>query len=63
MRQRIEEAKRLMLECEESLSWIALSCGFADQSHFCRSFRRAEGDNPDFWRRLRASGPRVAMAD
>jgi len=63
MRQRIEEAKRLMLEREESLSQIALACGFADQSHFCRSFRRAEGDSPNFWRRQHASGPRVAMAD
>ena len=63
MRQRIEEAKRLMLEREESLSQIALACGFADQSHFCRSFRRAESDSPNFWRRLHASGPRVAMAD
>src|SRR3546814_15694485 len=63
MRQRIEEAKRLMLEREEALSQIALACGFADQSHFCRSFRRAAGDSPNFWRRLHASVPRVTMAD
>jgi AraC-like DNA-binding protein len=63
MRQRIEEAKRLMLECEEPLSQIALACGFADQSHFCRTFRRTEGDSPNLWRRLRASGLRVAVAD
>jgi AraC family transcriptional regulator len=63
MRQRIQEAKRLMLECEKPLSQIALACGFADQSHFCRSFRRTEGDSPNLWRRQRASGFRMAVAD
>lgn len=55
MRHRVEEAKRLMLACDEPLSQIALTCGFADQSHFCRSFRRAEGASPNLWRRLHAS--------
>ncbi|WP_340115579.1 AraC family transcriptional regulator [Pelagibius sp. 7325] len=62
MLRRIEEAKRLMLVSDEPLSQVALACGFADQSHFCRSFRRAEGASPNLWRRARAFGPVTAMA-
>jgi len=62
MQQRIEEAKRLMLVSDEPLSQVALACGFADQSHFCRSFRRAEGASPNLWRRVHAFGPVTAMA-
>ena len=63
MRQRIEEAKRLMLVSDEPLSQVALACGFADQSHFCRSFRRAEGGSPNLWRRLHAFGPAAAITE
>jgi AraC-like DNA-binding protein len=42
---------------EESLSQIALSCGFADQSHFSRLFRREVKASPANWRRQRRVVP------
>jgi AraC family transcriptional regulator len=48
---RIEQAKRLMLSTREPLSHIALACGFSDQPHFNKLFRRRIGMSPGIWRR------------
>jgi AraC family transcriptional regulator len=53
MRQRILRAQELMLSTREPLSELALSCGFADQSHFTRLFVRLVGETPNNWRRSR----------
>src|SRR5713101_3553656 len=37
---RLERARRAMLKGQEPLSQIALSCGFADEAHLARLFRR-----------------------
>ena len=37
---RLRIASRAMMYTDASLSEIALKCGFADQSHFSREFRR-----------------------
>lgn len=55
IRRRIEYAQGLMLSAEVPLSQIALDCGFADQAHFCRLFRRVVGETPGSWRRARLS--------
>ncbi|MFE3838605.1 helix-turn-helix transcriptional regulator, partial [Pseudogemmobacter sonorensis] len=52
-RLRIERAKTLLLQGEQSLAAIALDAGFADQAHFTRSFRRLAGQTPGLWRRQR----------
>ena len=49
---RIARAKALLRCPDQSLSEIAHACGFADQSHFTRTFRRAAGMPPGRWRRL-----------
>ena len=49
--QRIEAAKRCLTDGKASLADIALACGFADQSHFTASFRKAVGVPPGTWRR------------
>jgi AraC family transcriptional regulator len=54
---RVERAKRMMIASAESLTEIALDCGFADQSHLNRQFRRAVGVTPGQWRRSSASAP------
>ena len=51
IRLRLALAQRLMLTTEDSLSHIALSCGFADQAHFSRWFRRETDTTPGAWRR------------
>jgi transcriptional regulator GlxA family with amidase domain len=48
---RVERAKLLMRSTSEQLSDIALACGFADQPHLNRSFRRLVGLSPGVWRR------------
>jgi AraC-like DNA-binding protein len=40
-----------MLLSNESLTQIALACGFADQAHYCRVFRDVVGLTPNAWRR------------
>ncbi|WP_197434377.1 AraC family transcriptional regulator [Agrobacterium vitis] len=50
-RRRIDHAKQLMLTTDTPLCEIAIACGFADQSHFCRVFRRITGQTPAAWRR------------
>jgi transcriptional regulator GlxA family with amidase domain len=52
---RIERAKLMMTSTRERLSDIALACGFADQSHLNRYFRRIVGITPGVWRRHRAA--------
>jgi AraC-like DNA-binding protein len=47
---RVERARQEMLEGQEPLSQIALSCGFADQAHLARIFRREMGLAPSAWR-------------
>ncbi len=49
---RVEAARQYMLCSANSLSEIALSHGFCDQSHFCRVFRRETGMSPQVWRKL-----------
>jgi AraC family transcriptional regulator len=49
---RIERAKLLMRSTRERLTDIALACGFADQSHLNRYFRRVVGMSPGLWRRM-----------
>lgn len=48
---RLQRARRLLLQ-GASLADAAFACGFADQSHFTRQFRRAYGVTPGRWRAL-----------
>jgi AraC family transcriptional regulator len=50
MLQRIEAAKRRLVDDTASLADIALGCGFADQSHFTATFRKTVGVPPGTWR-------------
>ena len=50
VRLRLERAMLLMRHTQRSLSDVALAVGFADQSHFCRTFRRLTGVTPAHWR-------------
>ncbi|MBA2679458.1 MAG: helix-turn-helix transcriptional regulator, partial [Ktedonobacteraceae bacterium] len=40
LRQRVEAAQRLLKETRAPLASIALECGFANQSHLTRIFKR-----------------------
>jgi AraC family transcriptional regulator len=52
-RRRIERAQGLILASRLPLGQIAADCGFADQAHFTKLFRRITGESPGEWRRVR----------
>jgi AraC-like DNA-binding protein len=57
---RVQKARELMESTRDSLSAIALSCGFSDQSHLTRAFRSVMGSSPGAWRRERRMGVTAA---
>jgi AraC family transcriptional regulator len=58
---RLERARHEILAGQKPLSQIALSCGFADQAHLARLFRRETGQPPSEWRRRQTIGSSVRM--
>jgi AraC family transcriptional regulator len=53
VRRRVELAAQYMIQSDSPLSDIALRCGFVDQAHLCKHFRRITGESPAAWRRVR----------
>ena len=51
IKRRLDRAKSMLPDGSLLLSDIALACGFADQSHFTRTFTREVGSSPGLWRR------------
>lgn len=51
VRLRLERAMTLMAYTDVSLTDVAFAAGFADQSHFSRSFRRLTGVTPAAFRK------------
>ena len=49
---RLTQAKFLLETSDDSLVEIGLACGFADHSHFTRTFSRLVGVSPRAWRQL-----------
>lgn len=50
MRRRLERACTLLADTDDSISDIALSCGFSDQSHLTRTFTIFLDTTPAVWR-------------
>lgn len=49
--QRIEQAKRLLVNSHLSVPEIALECGFSHRVSFSKAFARLTGEGPSAWRR------------
>lgn len=54
---RMAEARRLLLHSHEPVDAIAGRVGYADPTHFIRTFRRAHGATPASWRAGRHGPP------
>jgi AraC family transcriptional regulator len=52
MQQRLDRAKQLLRLPEFTVTRIALECGFANQSHFAKYFRRYTGVSPTQFRQM-----------
>ncbi|MEM6980710.1 MAG: AraC family transcriptional regulator [Planctomycetota bacterium] len=50
VRIRIENAARMLRETDETVSSVALACGFYDHAHFSRSFRKLMQCSPSAYR-------------
>lgn len=55
LRERVRRAADLMSSTELPIDQIAVTCGFVDQSHLSRVFRRVMDMPPAAWRRARRS--------
>ena len=53
LKARVERAREMLEKTAESVGEIANACGFADQSHLTRTFRKLFGTPPGAWRRTR----------
>jgi AraC-like DNA-binding protein len=63
LRNKIVQAKEMLLHSGLSLPAIAYACGFVDQSHLGRWFKRLTGVSPRAWQRMRLDGdPTLARA-
>jgi len=57
---RLGVASRALIYTNQSLSELAMTCGFADQSHFTREFRRQFGRTPRNYREHYRTGAAVS---
>jgi AraC-like DNA-binding protein len=51
LNQRLQKAKTLLMDSNESLADVACECGFCDQSHLSHAFSRRFGLSPGAWRK------------
>jgi AraC family transcriptional regulator len=62
-RMRVARAQNLMRIYSDPLRQIAGECGFADQAHLTRCFRKIVGEPPGIWRARRCRSPQKGHSD
>jgi AraC family transcriptional regulator len=53
--QRLEKAKKLLVDSDLTISDVAYDCGFASQSHLTRLFRKHLNITPKEYRQITSS--------
>ncbi|CAO4136107.1 helix-turn-helix domain-containing protein [Methylorubrum extorquens] len=59
LRRRIDRAQYLLIETNTPVAQIAVECGFGDQTHLTRAFKRLSGVTPASYRRKTNGGGRA----
>jgi AraC family transcriptional regulator len=57
VQRRVDRSQQLMRSTNAPLASIAADCGFSDQAHFSRVYRKVVGITPGIWRRIQSSMP------
>lgn len=60
-RRRLEEAADLLAAGADSISAVAVLCGFSDQAHLTRAFKSVYGLTPGAFRRAKAALPKRSI--
>ena len=50
--QRIQKAKKLLIETNKPIKEVCLSCGFENESYFYRTFKKSQRVTPTDFRRV-----------
>ena len=56
---RVELVCTMLITTREPICQLALVCGFSDQAHLCKVFRRTMGMSPSAWCRAMPADPRI----
>ena len=56
---RVELVCTMLITTREPICQVALVCGFSEQAHLCKVFRRTTGMSPSAWRRAMTADPRI----
>ena len=56
---RVELVCTMLITTREPICQVALACGFCEQAHLCKVFRRTMGMSPSAWRRAMTADPRI----
>jgi AraC family transcriptional regulator len=59
---RVELVCTMLITTREPICQLALMCGFSEQAHLCKVFRRTMGMSPSAWRRAMTADPRIRTA-
>jgi AraC family transcriptional regulator len=60
-RRRAQRAAELLADTRRPLSSLSYDAGYADQSHFCRIFKRETGMTPQAFRGIVATSPTTKL--
>ena len=58
MQIQLQSAKFMLINTKQSLAQIAVACGFTDESHLIRAFRKEYGITPGTFRKEHKNDPR-----
>ena len=56
---RVKKASSLILNSDKSMTEIAHSCGYSEQSYFCKIFKKINGYTPSKYKKMQSNTDRI----